>query len=57
MPESARLAIRSRLEQHKAMAPIHVKNFMDLPVDIKFMIVKHVSSAYPPPQLSETRLK
>jgi len=42
-PLDKKLAIRSRLEKHKSMIPVRVKNFMDLPIDIKTLIVQHVS--------------
>jgi len=42
-PSDKKLAIRNRLEKHKAMVPVRVKNFMDLPIDIKTLIVQHVS--------------
>jgi len=42
-PSDQKLAIRTHLEKRKAMAPVRVKNFMDLPIDIKTLIVQNVS--------------
>jgi hypothetical protein len=51
-PSEKQLAIRTRLEERKAMAPIRVKKFMDLPVDIKTLIVHHVSEPCDQPRRS-----
>ena len=47
-PSEKQLAIRTHLEERKAMAPIRVKKFMDLPVDIKTLIVHHVRESAQP---------
>ena len=55
-PSEKQLAILTHLKERKGMAPIRVENFMDLPVDIKTLIVQHVrqpdihsTSSLPPP--------